>query len=115
MMELKALDEKRLQALNHIMIKKKRWLDPTIRGSGERVLKKWSSFGRWCCPTVLKTELRKWSPNWKGPLKVHQVLLENAYWLSSLEGEPHKRFINGKYLKKYFLAMWEMLDTAKKN
>ena len=60
-------------------------------------------------------ELGKWSPNWEGPFKVHQVLPGNAYWLSSLEGEPNKRFINGKYLKKYFPIIWEMLDTAKKN
>ena len=46
---------------------------------------------------------------------VYQVLLGNAYWLLSLEREPHKRFINGKYLKKCFPIMWEMLDTAKKN
>ena len=60
-------------------------------------------------------ELRKWSPNWEGPFKVYQVLPENAYWLSSLEGESHRRFINGKYLKKYFSTMWEILDTTKKN
>ena len=60
-------------------------------------------------------ELRNWSPNWEGPFKVHQVLLGNAYCLSSLEEEPHKRFINGKYLKKYFPTMWEILDTTKKN
>ena len=60
-------------------------------------------------------ELGKWSPNWKGPFKVHQVLPGNAYWLSSLKGEPHKRFINWKYLKKFFHTMWEMLDTTKKN
>ena len=60
-------------------------------------------------------ELGKWSPNWEGPFKVYQVLPENAYWLSSLEGESHKRFINGKYLKKYFSTMWEILDTTKKN
>ena len=53
-------------------------------------------------------ELGKWSPNWEGPFKVHHVLLRNVYWLSSLEREPQKRFINGKYLKKY-------LDIAKKN
>ena len=45
-------------------------------------------------------ELGKWSPNWEGPFKVYQVLPGNVYWLSSLEGEPHKRFIKGKYLKK---------------
>ena len=60
-------------------------------------------------------ELGKWSPNWEGPFKVYQVLPGNAYWLSSLKGESHKRFINGKYLKKYFPTMWKMLDTSKKN
>ena len=54
-------------------------------------------------------ELGKWFPNWERPFKVHQVLLGNAYWLSSLDGESHKRFING-----YFPTMWEMLDTTKK-
>ena len=65
---------------------------------------------------MLKTE------NWgnglligEGPFKVYQVLSGNAYWLSSLEGELHKRFINGKYLKKYFPTMWDMMDIAKKN
>ena len=60
-------------------------------------------------------ELGKWSPNWEGPFQVYQVLLGNAYWLSSLKGELDKRFINGKYFKKYFPIMWEMLDTVKKN
>ena len=59
-------------------------------------------------------ELGKWSLNWEGPFKVHQVLLGNNYWLSSLEGESHKRFMNGKYLKKYFHTMCEMLDIAMK-
>ena len=31
------------------------------------------------------------------------------------EEEPHKMFINGKYLKNYFPTTWEMLDTTKKN
>ena len=56
MMELEALDGKRLQALDHIMVQKKKWLGPTTSGSKERVLKKGSSFGRWCFPLVLKTE-----------------------------------------------------------
>ena len=57
MMELEALDGKRLQALDHIMIqKKKRWLRLTTSESEERILKKGSSFGKWCCPSVLKTK-----------------------------------------------------------
>ena len=55
-MELKALDGKRLQVFDHVMIRKRRWLGPTTRESEERILKKRSSFGRWCCPLVLKTE-----------------------------------------------------------
>ena len=39
-------------------------------------------------------ELGKWSPNWEGPFKVHQVLPGNAYWLANLQGETHKRFID---------------------
>ena len=72
---------------------------------------KGSSFGRWCFPLVLKIE------NWGNGLLIgmdHSKFTKycpgNAYWLSSLERESHKRFIDGKYLKKYF-----MLDTAKKN
>ena len=60
-------------------------------------------------------ELGKWSPNWEAPFKVHQLLSGNAYWLANLKGEPHKRFINGKYLKKFFPAMWEIVRNSKKN
>ena len=96
-MELEALDGKRLQALDHIMIKKKKkkWPRPTTSESEERILKNGSLFGRWCCSSVLKTK------NWgngllirREPFKVHQLLPRNAYWLSSLEGESHKGFIN---------------------
>ena len=41
MIELEALDGKRLQTLDHIMIqKKKKWLRPTTSESKERILKK---------------------------------------------------------------------------
>ena len=114
MMEIKALDGKRLQALNHIIIqKKKKWLGPTTSESSfeEREL-----IWKVVLPIGAKDrELGKWSPNWERPFKVQEVLPRNAYWLSSLEREPHKRFINGKYLKKYFPKMWEMLNTTKKN
>ena len=46
MMELEALDGKRLQVLNHIMIQKKKWLGPTTSRLEERVLKNESSYGR---------------------------------------------------------------------
>ena len=116
MMELKALDGKRLQALDHIMIQKKK----VARAYNKRVRRKSFEERELVWKVVLPIgakdrELGKWSPNWEGPFKVHQVLPGNAYWLLSLEGEPHKRFINEKYLKKYFSTKWEVLDTAKKN
>ena len=116
MMELKALDEKRLPVLDHIMIQKKK----VARSYNKWVRRKSFEEGELIWKVVQPIdakdrELGKWSPNWEGPFKVYQVMLENAYRLSSLEGEPHKRFINGKCLKKYFPTMWEMLDTTKKN
>ena len=58
MMELEALDKKRLQALDHVIIQKKMWLKLTTSGLEEKVLKKGSSLRRWYCPSILKT--RNW-------------------------------------------------------
>ena len=115
MMELKALDGKRLQTLDHIMIQKTK----AARAYNKWLIRKRFEEEEFFWKVVLPIddkdrELGKWSPNWEGSFKVYQVLLGNAYLLSSLEGEPHKRCINGKYLNKYFPTMWEMLDTTKK-
>ena len=101
-MELEALDGKRLQALDHIMIQKKK----VARAYNKRFRRKSFEEGELVWKVVLPIgskdrEFRKLSHNWEEPFKVHQVLHGNAYWLSSLEGEQHKRFINGKYLKIY--------------
>ena len=97
MMELKTLDGKRLQALDHIMIHKNK----VARAYNKRVKRNNFKEGELVWKLVLPIgakdkELGKLSPNWEGPFKVHQVLPGNAYWLSSLEGEPYKRFLNGK-------------------
>ena len=34
--------------------------------------------------------------------------------MSNLQVEPHKRFINGKYLEKYFHTLWEMLNITQR-
>ncbi|GKV50000.1 hypothetical protein SLEP1_g56718 [Rubroshorea leprosula] len=49
----------------------------------------------------------KWSPNWEGPFRIHEVLRGGAYWLESLDGELHLRKINGIYLKSYYPTVWE--------
>ncbi|GKU90944.1 hypothetical protein SLEP1_g4883 [Rubroshorea leprosula] len=55
----------------------------------------------------------KWSPNWEGSFRIHEVLRGGAYWLESLNGELHPRKINGIYLKPYYPMIWEArgLDT----
>ena len=40
----------------------------------------------------------------------YKVLKGGAYHLASMEGEPHRRIINDKYLKKYYPTMWECMN-----
>ena len=75
MMELEALDGKRLQALDHIMIQKKK----VTQAYNKRVKRKSFEEGKFVWKVMLPIgakdrELGKWSPNWEGPFKVHQVL-----------------------------------------
>ena len=89
MLELEALDGKRLQVLDHVIIQKKK----VDRAYNKRVRRKIFEEGDLVWKVVLPIsakdkELGKWSPNWEGPFKVHQVLLGNTYWLSRFEGEP---------------------------
>ena len=80
MIELKALDGKISQALDHIMIQKKK----VVRAYNKRV--KIKSFEErelvWKVVLLIGAkdrELGKLSLNWEGPFKVHQVLPGNAY------------------------------------
>ncbi|XP_038685734.1 uncharacterized protein LOC119985517 [Tripterygium wilfordii] len=93
-MELEQLEEDRIQAFNRMLVQYKK----IHRAYNKRVKKKTFHEDR---------EFDKWSPNWEGPFKVHKVLKGNSYWLYSLEGQPHRKFINGKYLKGYFPTIWE--------
>jgi hypothetical protein len=49
----------------------------------------------------------KWSPNWHGPYRIDQVLLENAYMLEELDSVKFPVVVNGQHLKKYFSCMWD--------
>ena len=111
MMELEELDEQRMQAFNSLVIQKKK----IARTYNKRVKKKSFSGGELVWKLILPVghkdrEFGKWSPNWEGPFKIRKVLKGNSYWLESLGGEPHKRYINGQYLKKYFPTIWEGLE-----
>ncbi|XP_073137946.1 uncharacterized protein [Henckelia pumila] len=106
--ELEDLNDTRMQALNSLMLQKEK----VARSYNKRVRKKSFHEGDLVWKVILPVgvkdrELGKWSPNWEGPFKVHRVLDENAYWLASVEGEPHKRCINDRYLKQYVPSMRE--------
>ena len=108
MMELEHLDQERMDAFNRMVVQKKK----IAKAYNKKVKKKRFQEDELVWKLVLPAGTKdrvfgKWSPNWEGSFKVHRVLEGNAYWLASLQGEPHKRFINGKYLKKYYPSMWE--------
>ena len=100
-----------MQAFNNLIIQKKH----ISRIYNKKVKKKNFEEGDLVWKVILPIsakdrEYEKYSLNWEGSFKVHRVLKGNAYWLLSLDGEPHKRSINGCYLKKYFSTMWETLE-----
>ena len=41
--------------------------------------------------------------------------MTKTHSMSNLQGKPHQRFINWKYLKQYFSTKWEMLGITQKN
>ncbi|WCJ18269.1 hypothetical protein M5689_000637 [Euphorbia peplus] len=110
MIDLEDLDYERQKALDCMLVQKKKVEDvynKKVRKKnfqGELVWKLILPFG------AKDHRLGKWSPNWEGSFQVHRVLPGNAYWLKSLEVEPHPRYINGKYLKKYFQNMWDLVN-----
>ena len=80
MMELESTDDRRIQTFNYMLIQKNKVAQTHNKGiksksfeEGELVWKIILSVGS------KDKELGKWSPNWEGPLKVHQVLPGNAY------------------------------------
>jgi hypothetical protein len=52
-------------------------------------------------------KFRKWSPNWKGPHRIKEVILKNSYMVHNVKGTLLPRAINGKYLKKYYPSIWQ--------
>ena len=101
------------KAFNYMLTQKNK----VAQTYNKRIKKKSFEVGEFVWKIILPVgskgkELGKWSPNWEGPFKVHQVLPGNTYWLANFQGEQHKRFINGKYLKKYFPNMWEIVKNS---
>ena len=56
------------------------------------------------------TKEKQWSeklePKWKGPYYIHQILLNGAYKLRTLDGKVLKTLYNVKLLKEYITKDW---------
>ncbi|XP_024171492.1 uncharacterized protein LOC112177435 [Rosa chinensis] len=95
------LSEKRLEALDSLVMEKQRVArayDKRTRGrnysEGELVWKAVLPLGE-------KLDGRgKWTPRWEGPYIIHKILGKGAFHLKDLDGDVHHNPINGRYLKK---------------
>jgi hypothetical protein len=47
-------------------------------------------------------KFEKWSPRWKGPYRIEEVIPENSYMVQSVQETSLPRVLNGKYLKRYY-------------
>ena len=62
-------------------------------------------------PLGEKTEGRgKWSARWEGPFIIHRILTKGAYHLRDLDGTLHPNPINGRFLKRHIVGVWERAD-----
>ena len=71
---------KKLQALDHIMIQKKKVARAYNKWVRRKSFEEMELVWKMVLPIGTNDrELGKWSSNWEGPFKAHQVLLGNAY------------------------------------
>ena len=49
----------------------------------------------------------KWSSSWEGPLRIARIVPSNSYLVESMEGNLLPRALNGRYLKKFYLSVWQ--------
>ncbi|XP_059658862.1 uncharacterized protein LOC132305204 [Cornus florida] len=112
--ELEDLDKVQKLALDHLMVHKAK----VMRAYNKMV--KFKSFAEddmvWQTvlpPGKVDKVYGKWSPTWKGPYLIHQVLHGGAYKLKNLDVEVHERPINGRYLKKYKPTIFELMEEKK--
>ncbi|XP_024196375.1 uncharacterized protein LOC112199626 [Rosa chinensis] len=102
------LSEKRLEALDTLVMEKQRIArayNKRTRGrsykEGELVWKAVLPFGE------KLTGRGKWTPRWEGPFVIHRILECRVF---TSDGDLHRNPINGRFLKKYYPSVWEFED-----
>ena len=100
------VSDKRMQALKEIEKDKLR----VARAYNKKVKAKSFQVGELVCKTILplatkSNKFGKWSPSWEGPYMIIKVIFGNSYMVETMQGERLPRFLNGRYLKKYYPSM----------
>ncbi|XP_024156331.1 uncharacterized protein LOC112164357 [Rosa chinensis] len=103
------LSEKRLEALDSLVMEKQR----VARAYDKRTCGRSYSEGELVWKAVLplgeKLHSRgKWIPRWEGPYIIYKILAKGAFHLKDLDGDIHYNPINDRYLKKYFPNVWDL-------
>ncbi|CAL2229376.1 unnamed protein product [Prunus armeniaca] len=109
---LEGLDTNKIDTLNKLLAGKQ----AVSRAYNKRVKNKSFEEGEIVWKAVLppRTHIAgygKWSPTWEGPFIIKKVLGLGAYRLQDRYGDIHAAPINGKWLKKFYPAMWDS-DTV---
>lgn len=101
--EINKLEEKRLQALDHIEANKRQM----ISMNNERVRAMHFDLEDHVLMAIVplgKKDFKfgKWSPNMEGPMAIYEVLGKKAYMLRDLQRQVQERPINDIYLKPFY-------------
>ena len=101
--ELEALDEKRLQAQQHIELYQARMSRAFNKKVKERVFQVGDLVLAVRRPMIMTHKTKgKFQPKWEGPFVIESVYSNGAYRLTNEKGELLMMPINGKFLKKYY-------------
>ena len=101
--ELEALDEKRLQAQQHIEMYQARMAKAFNKKVKERVFQVGDLVLAVRRPMIMTHKTKgKFNPKWKGTFVIESFYSNGAYRLTTAKGELLMMPINGKFLKKYY-------------
>ena len=101
--ELEALDEKRLQAQQHIESHQARISKAFNKKVKQRVFQKGDLVLAVQRPMIMTHKTKgKFQPKWEGPFAIETVYSNGAYRLINPDGDMLMMPINGRFLKKYY-------------
>ena len=103
LLELEALDNKRLQAQQQIELYQDRISRAFIKKIREQIFKKGDLVLAVRRPIIMTHKRKeKFQLKWVGPFVIESVYSNGAYRLITPEGDTFMMPINGRFLKKYY-------------